>query len=192
MVKFDQVDYWENRYKNGGNSGPGSYNDRAIKKANALNSFILENDIECVIDFGCGDGNQLSMLSISNYIGLDVSDYILDKNREMFCHDDTKEFYNISKYSKNLMNYMDLSLSLEVILHLVNDDDYEEYMQRLINHGSKYLVIQTIKVDYTKQTYPHVKLRNTLKYVLDNSTYELIDDQNMFENSHMMFFELKK
>jgi SAM-dependent methyltransferase len=189
-MTFNQMEYWENRYQSGGNSGPGSYNERAELKANALNAFIKSNGIEYVIDFGCGDGNQLSMLNIPHYIGFDVSDYIINQNRIKFESDDDKEFYNINKYNQSLMNYYDLSMSLEVILHLVNDHDYTEYMDRLLSHGSKYLVIQTIKVDYTKRTYEHVMLRDTLKYVLDNSDYELIDDQNMFENSHMMFFEL--
>ena len=43
----------------GGNSGAGSYNKIAIFKAKIMNQFVLENNIQHVIEFGFGDGAQL-------------------------------------------------------------------------------------------------------------------------------------
>lgn len=51
--------YWERRYQSGKNSGAGSYSKLADFKANIINSFVLEHNITHVIEFGCGDGNQL-------------------------------------------------------------------------------------------------------------------------------------
>ena len=45
-------DYWEQRYKTGGNSGAGSYNRLAEFKANFLNRFVIEHEIRSVIEFG--------------------------------------------------------------------------------------------------------------------------------------------
>ena len=53
--------YWENRYVADGNSGPGSYGDLAIFKAKILNEFIGTKNVQSVIEFGCGDGHQLSL-----------------------------------------------------------------------------------------------------------------------------------
>lgn len=53
-------DYWRKRYEKGGNSGLGSYDHYAVFKADVLNAFFKENHIQSVVEFGCGDGNQLS------------------------------------------------------------------------------------------------------------------------------------
>nr|BFF27640.1 hypothetical protein GCM10025732_56050 [Glycomyces mayteni] len=52
--------YWEKRYADGGNSGGGSRGTNAEFKAEVLNKFTAEHGIESVIEFGCGDGEQLS------------------------------------------------------------------------------------------------------------------------------------
>ncbi|MEM6772492.1 MAG: hypothetical protein AAF597_18085, partial [Bacteroidota bacterium] len=65
--------YWEARYRKGGNSGAGSYGELARYKAEVINAFIEEHGIESVIEFGCGDGHQLGLLKMTNYLGVDVS-----------------------------------------------------------------------------------------------------------------------
>src|SRR5687767_9238646 len=65
--------YWEKRYKAGGTSGAGSYSHLAEFKAQVINDFIREQRIDCVIEFGCGDGHQATKFTDCEYIGLDVS-----------------------------------------------------------------------------------------------------------------------
>jgi hypothetical protein len=60
--------YWDNRYKKCGNSGAGSYGKLAEFKADILNKFISKNNIQSVIEFGCGDGNQLLLANYQCYI----------------------------------------------------------------------------------------------------------------------------
>ena len=52
-------DFWEYRYKKGYDSGRGSYGKFAEIKSENINYFISKNNIKDVIEFGCGDGNQL-------------------------------------------------------------------------------------------------------------------------------------
>ena len=52
-------DYQEKRYQQGGNSGNGSYDILAEFKAEIINKFVNQNEIETVIEFGSEDGNQL-------------------------------------------------------------------------------------------------------------------------------------
>ena len=66
--------YWTNRYKTGGNSGAGSYNDLYILKRDIINDIISKKDIKSIIDFGCGDGNQIKEINIKKYIGFDIAD----------------------------------------------------------------------------------------------------------------------
>src|ERR1041385_8036217 len=76
-VRFRQkggsAQYWEARYREGGNSGDGSYGRLASFKAQVLNDFVARNQIRSVVEFGCGDGNQLSLAQYPKYLGLDVS-----------------------------------------------------------------------------------------------------------------------
>src|ERR1700690_3055812 len=65
--------YWMERYKSGGNSGPGSYNKLAEFKAQVLNNFVVMNNIKTVIEYGCGDGNQLRLSNYPSYLGFDIS-----------------------------------------------------------------------------------------------------------------------
>ena len=92
---FNSKKYWNNRYKNGGNSGPGSYNILAKFKAEIINNFINKNKIESIIDYGVGDGNQLKLIDTTdkNYTGIDVSHFIINKCRKIFKDDKTKNFF---------------------------------------------------------------------------------------------------
>jgi len=80
IMKFEfhgSKEFWEKRYKKMGTSGPGSYGKFAEFKAEIINTFVKNNDINSVTEFGCGDGNQLSLLKVPKYIGLDVSKSVI-------------------------------------------------------------------------------------------------------------------
>src|SRR5580700_4696798 len=65
--------FWEKNYQNGSTSGDGSYGMLAQGKAEFLNTFVGGNGIRSIIEFGCGDGHQLSLAAYPRYVGLDVS-----------------------------------------------------------------------------------------------------------------------
>ena len=109
-------EYWEKRYKDGGNSGSGSYNQLAIFKAEILNQFVEKNKISSVVELGCGDANQLKLQKYPNYIGYDVSNTILDSCSKTFFEDNTKQFDHISNFKSKKT---DLILSLTVIYPLI-------------------------------------------------------------------------
>jgi hypothetical protein len=72
-AKFEYKAYWEERYKYGGNSGAGSYSENADYKASRINQVVKSFDVRTVLEFGCGDGNNLSLYKFDHYLGLDVS-----------------------------------------------------------------------------------------------------------------------
>ena len=63
-------EYWEARYAGDETSGAGSFGKWAEFKAQGVNSFVKSRGIRTVIEFGCGDGNQLSIAEYPAYIGL--------------------------------------------------------------------------------------------------------------------------
>jgi hypothetical protein len=85
--------YWEAHYSRGGTSGEGSYGKFAEFKAEVLNRFVTENHVRSVIEFGCGDGNQLSYAQYPAYIGLDVSKTAIRQCIHRFRDDTSKSFF---------------------------------------------------------------------------------------------------
>ena len=139
-------DYWENRYKNQGNSGSGSFNNLAQFKARVINNFVNKNNINTVIEWGCGDCNQLSLANYKNYIGYDVSQTAIDICKNKFSNDSSKTFiYMNDDYDKS--KKADLALSLDVIYHLLEDNVFDVYMQNLFNSSNKYVCIYSSNID---------------------------------------------
>ncbi len=144
--------YWEKRYAGGGNSGQGSYGQLSIYKATVLNNFVKEHDISSVIEFGCGDGNQLSLSDYPSYIGLDVSVSGIQKCISRFKNDKTKSFYLYNSLvfeDSHQLFSADLGLSLDVTYHLIETNVYEAYLAHLFNASRKYVIIYAWDVDGT-------------------------------------------
>jgi hypothetical protein len=161
--------YWESRYLKNGTSGNGSYGDIAIYKAEILNKFVVDNDISKVIELGCGDGNQLKLLKIPFYIGLDVSLTAIKKCISIFRNDTTKSFfiYNNKAFVDNIQLFKaELVLSLDVIYHLIEDDIYENYMHHLFESSSRFVIIYAW--DTTSEKKFHVRHRKFTEWITTN------------------------
>lgn len=160
--------YWETRYKRGGNSGAGSYNQLAEFKAEILNPFVTENNIETVIEFGCGDGNQLKYFNFKSYIGFDISPAVISKCSDLYRSDKSKKFKVIDAYDGETA---DLVLSLDVIYHLIEDDVYHNYMKSVFSSSSNYVIIYSSCDDdhVNNNVSPHVKHRKFTTWVEKNA-----------------------
>jgi hypothetical protein len=168
-------EYWENRYKLSGNSGAGSYNILAEFKAEVINEFVKKNDVETVIEFGSGDGNQLKYFNFKSYIGFDVSKTAITKCREMYAGDSTKQFEMLSSYNNEKA---DLVLSLDVIYHLIEDITYFDYMKMLFSSSNKYVIIYSTNDDdhENNNLSAHVKHRKFTTWVEENAPdFKLIE-----------------
>ena len=164
--------YWEKRYQSGNTSGNGSYNLLAEFKAEVLNNFVNEYNISSVIEFGCGDGNQLLLGNYKKYIGLDVSKtaikicikkYLTDRNKSFFIYDSDCFIDNAGILKA------DLALSLDVVYHLIEDRIFENYMNHLFNSADKYVIIYSSNTDdNNKNILPHVKHRNFTEWINKN------------------------
>ncbi len=166
-LKFKSSEfYWEQRYASGGNSGAGSYSRLAGFKAEVLNEFVDKNKIKDVIEFGCGDGNQLSLATYPKYIGFDVSKTAIQNCIHQFKTDSSKSFYlyNSEAFSDNHHLFKaDLVLSLDVIYHLVEDRIFDFYMRHLFETSRKYVIIYASNND--GQLMNHVRERNFTRWV---------------------------
>jgi hypothetical protein len=158
--------FWIERYNQGRNSGPGSYNQLAIFKATVINRFVEENGIQTVIDYGCGDGNQLRLAKYPSYLGFDVSPHALAQCKELFSQDKSKTFKLVNEYTGETGQ---LTISLDVIFHLVEDDIFYEYMKRLFNSSTNFVIIYASNFDhYDVDNHPQIKHRQFSNWVNTN------------------------
>jgi hypothetical protein len=161
IIFTSSQEYWERRYAKGKTSGEGSYGKFAQFKADVLNSFVAENRINSVIEFGCGDGNQISLAAYPGYIGLDVSKTVIACCKERFEKDKSKSFLLYEPLcftDQHLSVKAELSLSLDVIYHLVEDKVFELYMHHLFGAAEKFVIIYSSNTD-KPSPFAHVKHR---------------------------------
>ena len=155
--------YWEHRYQGGGDSGVGSYGKFADFKAEVLNAFVAEKEIDSVIEFGCGDGNQLTLAKYPRYLGFDVSEHALASCRERFSTDGTKSFRLMTDYAGERA---DLALSLDVIYHLVEDEIFDAYMRTLFDAADRFVIIYASNTDDNREYEgTHVKHRKFTPWI---------------------------
>lgn len=157
--------YWVERYRRGGDSGSGSYGELAQFKAEVINKFVETQDISTVIEFGCGDGNQLVLAKYPRYIGFDVSAEAIAQCRQKFLDDPSKSFYLIDEYQGQTA---ELSMSLDVIYHLVEDEVFEAYMRRLFYSSEKYVMVYSSNLSARLVSSPHVRHRQFTSWVEAN------------------------
>lgn len=169
--------YWETRYAQGGNSGDGSYGKLAEFKSRILNFFVHSNNVSSVIEFGCGDGNQLITTNYPHYIGLDIAPSAIKICQRLFEDDKNKEFY---LYEPDFFNtgsdkyQADLGLSLDVIYHLVDDGVFQQYMLHLFDSAKRFVVIYSSNFDDFSAS--HLRHRKFTDWISENTKgWDLIE-----------------
>jgi hypothetical protein len=164
------ADYWERRYAKGGDSGAGSYGDVARFKADSLNAFVSEHGVQSVIEFGSGDGNQVGLSSYPKYIGLDVSATAIRRCAELYADDGRKSFlrYDPAAFVNHGALAADLALSLDVILHLVEDEVFDTYMRHLFGASRHYVAVFSPNEE-RPGTSSHVRYRRFTPWVQQNA-----------------------
>ena len=180
LLPFQSKRYWEKRYAQNKTSGTGSYGNLAEFKACIINEFLTQKKISNVIEWGCGDGNQLKYMNYKKYIGFDVSKHASLMCTKKFHNDRSKKFFNITEYNNEKA---DLSLSLDVIFHLVEDNFFNNYMNRLFDSSKKYVIIYSSNSNHQFETkVEHYKNRKFTDWVESNKpSFKLI---NLIKNKY--------
>jgi SAM-dependent methyltransferase len=170
MAYRDSVRFWEGAYAQGGTSGHGSYGALAEDKSRYLNELVRERAVRSVIEFGCGDGNQLSMAEYPRYTGLDVSRNAIGLCQRRFSDDPAKSFflYDGACFTDRAGIFTaDLALSLDVIYHLTEDAVFETYLTHLFAAARTLVVIYSTNMELGG-TAAHVRHRRFTPWVEEN------------------------
>jgi SAM-dependent methyltransferase len=167
-------DYWQNRYVEGGNSGSGSYGRLARFKAAVLNDVVGSKTVKKVIELGCGDGAQLALAEYPAYVGVDVSAAAVKDCKARFAGDPTKTFITLDDFRRDQL-VGDLSLSLDVIYHLVEDNIFDDYMRDLFNASDRLVAIYSSNSEAIADPAPHVRHRSFTDWVTrERASWRLI------------------
>ena len=164
---FHSSRYWEDRYREKGNSGAGSYGVFAEYKAEIINQFVAEYGIRSVIELGCGDGNQASMLNIGKYLGVDVSKTAVARCKDLFRGDASRSFVHLPNLKDQSA---DLTMSLDVIYHLIEDEVFHSHMALLFERAEQYVMIYSTNVDQDQGLGQHVRHRKFSDWVEANAS----------------------
>jgi SAM-dependent methyltransferase len=132
-MKMNIKDYWDIRYKQGGDSGSGSRGELLAWKAKIINDFIKSKKIKSVNDFGCGKGDLAMLLEVNEYNGFDISLEAL----KLCPLIQGKSFAQQPEF----IPQKELSLSIDVLFHCVDQADYDQYLSDLFHSASKFVII---------------------------------------------------
>ena len=143
-MTFSSAEYWETRYAGGGTSGDGSRGDNARLKADYINRFVKDNEVRSVVEFGCGDGWQLSLANYPDYVGLDVSETAVEKCCVLFGMDTHKRFYRLPTLWPLTA---ELALSIDVIYHLPENSVYSQHLKDVFGSAKRYVILYTTDSD---------------------------------------------
>jgi hypothetical protein len=195
---FSSLNYWEKRYNRGGNSGDGSYGRLSKFKADFINDFIEKNKVHSSTEIGCGDGHQVSLINYQVYLGLDVSQTIIDACKIKFNEDLTKNFevYNPDSFIENDFPKADLALSLDVIYHIVEGNIYKKHLEDLFSLSKKFVLIYSTNFNLTETDHVlHRKFTDDIEHFID---WQLVDEVknpypgNGEQESNANFYIFKK
>jgi len=162
--------YWEERYRSGGNSGLGSYGHENQFKINYIKNIIQAHSIQSINDFGCGDGNQIEgLVDLVNYKGYDIS-----KTAVEICKERYKDASNFN-FSLDFTDWTqaDLCMSLDVLYHIVEDDLFYEYVMNLFNYSLSYILIYSVESNLLRSH--HAKSREFVQYIISEYNCQLIE-----------------
>jgi len=194
IFNVGSTNYWEKNYADGLTSGGGSYGEYAAFKAKIINEFIKEKKIESIIDFGCGDGNQAALLKVNDYIGLDISQSVIDQDTKKFKENKRMRFFKYDRFAGDeLLFKADLGLSLDVLYHLIEQDVFERYIADLFSASEKYVIIYSTDRNNKLNETIHAYSKNRIftNYVPNN--WKLIKViRNIYPENPADFYLFKK
>jgi len=153
---FDAARYWQREYASGGSSGAGSGGFNYEFKRDYVTSVIRRFGIASVIDFGCGDGGQVRELPVAEYYGLDVAQAAIDRCRKLY---GDRSGWRFDLLSHAVVGRYDLALSLDVLYHVTEYQDYLAYLRRLFT-AAPLVLIYANRQGRPKQDAPHILWRD--------------------------------
>lgn len=186
-------DYWDKRYKYGGNSGGGSYGQSALNKASYLNRIMKKYELTAIIELGSGDGNNALLYDAGKYFGFDISPHSIalardnckDKVGYKFFQIDDGFSETITAIKSENKDEKFIIISFDVIFHLIEQDTYESYLNSLDLCADNFILVLATDFDGAT-TVDHVVNRHYSKY-LSNLGWKNIPEETVLEEGEKRY-----
>ncbi|MBI1388758.1 MAG: methyltransferase domain-containing protein [bacterium] len=181
---FKASQFWDQRYAAGGDSGSGSKGVLGQFKSAYVTAVIRHFQIKSIVDFGCGDGTQVAQLPVEQYYGLDVSPSVVERCRAMYAD---RPGFRFDALPEATLERYDMAMSLDVLYHVVEPDEYEAYLRRAFGHSTYTLFY--INREAQPSTAPHILFRDHLSEIKQRGfATRLIEQEQNPHKPSMSFF----
>jgi len=131
--------YWERRYSLGGTSGAGSIGEFRTWKWKVIEEFLEE--VNHVIDVGCGDLSFWEGRDCDDYVGIDISRIVIDENRKKRPH--WKFFVrNAAQLVPDIK--MPNVFCLDVLYHQMNPFFFGDILINLCEYSTDLIFVYTL------------------------------------------------
>jgi hypothetical protein len=179
---------WNERYSSNSSLGSGSGSKGSLLdfKADFINSFIKENSISGVLDFGHGDLEVAKRISASKYRGIDIFDGSKFNSTDLDIKLCKFDEYNGEKF--------DLVICLDVLYHILeNEQDYlRRSLDKMCESSEKFLIVYALDSRKDHETTHHMYNGRWLQHLLEKDNVELVfEQQEPFVGSSAKFFVFK-
>lgn len=140
-MKKSADNYWEAKYKFGNTKEVGCTGRERQWRWRLVNGFVKElND---VIDIGCGNLSFWEGKDCKKYIGTDISETVLEKD-----HNLRPDWIFINaNASTSLKIEADVVFCFDVLLHIMDEEEYQAALKNLTIYSKKWLFISTWQVN---------------------------------------------
>ncbi|AZL16331.1 hypothetical protein [Rickettsiales endosymbiont of Stachyamoeba lipophora] len=140
-------DHYNNIYKyNSWKYGSGFLPKVDIGYIRFLEQFLIKFKIKSMVDFGCGDWQIMSQTKMPDdlkYIGLDISDVVIQKNNEIFANGENVKFIVLEEdYLTHTEHYKADLLIVKNVLELWPLSNIIDFLSKILPNY-KYALIKT-------------------------------------------------
>jgi len=165
-------EFWNKRYKSNPEkgSGPGSRGEYALKKQEIVRNIIKEKEIKSVLDLGCGDLYWIKDLNIQHYTGVDYSDVIIERNKQL------KPEWNfmVFDFSKEDLDLKaDLVLLIDVLIHQREKKSYLQVWKNTLNNAKRVILVSSWEKEPVSH-YENIFFHETIHDLLKDFDYKIL------------------
>ena len=151
-------------------------------------------NIQTVVEFGCGDGHQLSLIDYPAYEGLDVSAKAIVICQSKFKTDASKTFKLYNPQEFQVITQADLVVCFDVLFHIIDENDFIKTLDDIFNTAKKYVVFSTNLKPISSKHGAHICCRDIMPYLnkYKNFTIEQITERPLKEGLPIFYIQLTK
>jgi SAM-dependent methyltransferase len=140
---YGEAEFWENRYRLGGNSGAGSRGEEAAWKVGRVLDVVERHGIQTILDFGSGDGHVARALMDAlpphtRYQGIDIAPTAVQLGTQKAL---PNMRFQQGDFTAGFEGSADLVLCLDVLFHLSTPQKHQAAIEAICRSFRRVAVV---------------------------------------------------